>query len=497
MRLQGPEQACKPARTALPLLTRERVTQMHVTRRLVISPLTDNYSLAINTLSGAIDILERGELTVLERLKLGQAPPEGWTDGDVCRLMRERFYVFDSPDDEQDCLRQMFSLHEANRHSASPVQIAICPTMACNLRCRYCFQDETRHATGGTMTSDMLDAAFAVIPALKKLSDSESDNHAIILFGGEPLLPATMGLVERVAHSCQTHGHRLEVVTNGVHLEEFVPVLASADEVLSQLQVTVDGPPAIHDSRRCFRGGNGTFGLIESGIDRALAAGLPVTVRINIDRNNIAHVNELVDMFEAKGWTCKSNFHCYMFPVTHRTGDPPPHLLSEDQIIAHFQDLFRGEGNLLAKYAVHGIKILSVVASALDPNSIPVSMGPLFTYCEAAGLRYFALGPDGLIYPCGQAIGDPLAVIGQYHPVLELDEDRCRAWANRTVFAIEECRDCDIATLCGGGCAHMALRDHGRLDAPACGNARETLFNYLAAKRPFLARGLDGVGEGA
>ncbi len=56
-------------------------------------------------------------------------------------------------------------------------------------------------------------------------------------------------------------------------------------------------------TRRQLKGGRETFSSIVRGIDAALAAGLPVNLRVVLDRENIAALPELAQYAADKGWT--------------------------------------------------------------------------------------------------------------------------------------------------------------------------------------------------
>lgn len=64
--------------------------------------------------------------------------------------------------------------------------------------------------------------------------------------------PAARRIVEQMVDCTRERGLDLAVVTNGYHLLSYLDVLAHAQ--IREIQVTLDGPPVMHDRRRgCTR----------------------------------------------------------------------------------------------------------------------------------------------------------------------------------------------------------------------------------------------------
>lgn len=90
--------------------------------------------------------------------------------------------------------------------------------------------------------------------------------------------------------------------------------------------------------------------------------------------------------------------------------------------------------------------------------------------------------PHGNIYPCYESVGSPQHAIGVYNPRLKFDEKKRQLWRSRTVFTIPECRQCNLAFFCGGGCAMMAYTETGSIIKPHC-DYTKSIVNYVI---PFL-----------
>jgi len=356
-------------------------------------------------------------------------------DPSVEARLRKRLYLFDTPEDEDRYFQLLFMAMGQRRESA-PVQFSICPTYACNLRCVYCFEGELITGPIKIMTREQVDGAFRAIEAIREQFHPSTKDAHIILFGGEPLLRPTYLCVRRILSRAAELGYGAEVVTNGVQVGLFMDLFHTNRAVIKNIQITIDGPAGVHDRRRMYKNGAGTFNAITANVESLLESQLPVTVRINVDKNNIAHVPQLIQFMEDQGWTLYPNFSCYIYPVTAYSDPEQANILHEDQLLYELQRMFRDGGNSLPSFALYGFKVLGHVASVMAPESISLRMPPLYTYCEANGLRYFAFGPDGYIYPCGQSVGQKAMAIGRFHPKLELWQEQCKEWATRSVITI-------------------------------------------------------------
>ena len=77
----------------------------------------------------------------------------------------------------------------------------------------------------------------------------------------------------------------LIAITNGYELDAFLDLLKQIP--FSSLQITVDGPEAVHDSRRYLAGGQGSYRRIMENIEKALAIGVSIHLRVNVNRSNL------------------------------------------------------------------------------------------------------------------------------------------------------------------------------------------------------------------
>src|SRR6516164_7873196 len=165
---------------------------MHFTKRTISYQLDSDHHLLINTLSGALDIVDGQVYKTAQGLATGDLDTALQLGPELEARFRKRFYLFDTEAEEAAYCEALFKAMK-QRLEKEPLQFAICPTYACNLRCTYCFEGQLTAGPVKIMTEDQLDHAFQSIEVLRDRFHPSSEAR-VILFGGEPLL--------RPAHSC-------------------------------------------------------------------------------------------------------------------------------------------------------------------------------------------------------------------------------------------------------------------------------------------------------
>jgi uncharacterized protein len=82
--------------------------------------------------------------------------------------------------------------------------------------------------------------------------------------------------------------------TNGSLLTPRTLKVLREECALDSIEVTIDGPPEVHDRRRLKRNGSGSFHQITSVLRDHLPPGLDLTIRVNIDSENEDSVADLI-----------------------------------------------------------------------------------------------------------------------------------------------------------------------------------------------------------
>jgi len=436
----------------------------------------------MNALSGAIDVIDEKTAKILER------SDDSWfvpieIDGELRETLTARGYLYRSEFEEGEVLKKIAKDHDEKAHKI-PGRFIFIVTYACNLRCSYCFQGEFMR-NNRIMTSSMVDKAFDAISEVSERNGGSVPE--ICLFGGEPLMATRhqKEIVKKILEDCESKHYPVRVITNGVELEYFLDLITRFD--VKNLQVTLDGPKEVHDRRRMFSNGKGSFCKIVRGIDLALRNNLRIELHVNVDSDNIRYLPDLADFIVKKGWLETGQFTPYITTVKNFGCGDYRSCITECELLSELYKMLVNKTQLRIFVVPGGYVKLSdgqysssplpggyginCIMSLLAHGKIPP---PRIKNCGAQ-INSFAFDPCGYVYTCGQISGRKEFSVGSYYPKLALDERKLIEWRNRSVLTVRECKSCRMSLICGGGCAAAALSKSGNLYCPQCTQVEENL----------------------
>ena len=428
--------------------------------KILTFELPDGKVLLVNALSGAVDLVNSETANKLLSEKLPPAEQVVW---------KKRGYILsDLTDEEKIQSRIVSSLQRALSHS--PLLAVIIPNYTCNLRCTYCFEGSLVESKA-RMPLDIIPHLFVAIQELAK----RHANTLITLYGGEPLLRSNQRIITSILQKARENNIQIySIITNGVTLAYWSPILSKYD--VKHIQVTIDGIEEIHNARRPFAGGEGSFDKVVQGIDAALQYGLNVVARTNVDLGNVSRLPSLAEFYLKRKWSDHPRFTPYLSIVNKPScmgsdlcsgGDP--------EIIGKVIKIIDSNWELFNKWKLKFDRVGHIVSVLSEGKSL----SPRAWYCSA-GKNMFVFDPQGKIYPCWEHVGTDQE-IGYYLPSLTFNESAF-LWAERTIETIPSCRHCSMNLLCGGGCPYHAQQQYGTIQAPACYKPKETLDQIV----PFL-----------
>lgn len=422
-----------------------------------------------NGLNGAVDILNR------ELAKCLSSNIDKYVD--ICSedvdVLKERNYIFLREDDYKE-LRTRIESYQHEFLEKEPYHISILPTFACNLACPYCFE----HKKPAIIREDA-EYLNCLINALHFFAKKGA--IVLELYGGEPLLPRNANIIEGVLSECEKiNVQGVGVITNGTYLKEFSYLASQYPKIRFDFQVTIDGPQSVHNKRRVSVNVRDSFSLIVEGIDSVIDnSNVFIQIRTNVDKSNAEYLSDLYSFFEDK-YASYKNIIYYATPTSDR--DNPENDVTEADIVELLETLPRING--LKKAG--GLHVLSYLYSLIDESQSAV---PMYSYCEGVRGRYFALAPDGNIYSCGETVGVSQHSVGQFDSSsVTVDYDKLKKWTENTISSREDCKNCPLCFICGGGCALSNFMQTGKYNGNAActrthGDVRR-FFDYLR-KRAF------------
>ncbi len=424
---------------------------MHVSKHNITGQLRGSDSwFILNPLTRSADLLEPGKAEEYARGVIS----------DPAEFISRGYLV---TEEEEARLYRIAYLDFLKRRDSGEIQLFFVPWYGCNFACPYCYQEGYAPAAG-MLTDEVTDAFFRYAG-----SQFAGRKVYVTLFGGEPFLPGRRSR-ESVASFLSAAGRAeldTAVVTNGYTLSDYIDLLKGS--AIREVQVTLDGVGETHDRRRPLKGGQPTFGRVVAGIDAALEAGLPVNLRVVLDRQNIDGLPELARFAVERGWTARPGFKTQLgrnYELYTCQADPG-NLYSRVELYEKIYGLIAAHPEILDFHK----PAYSLSRFLWENGELP---DPLFDACPGCKSEW-AFDYTGRIYSCTATVGKREEELGTFYPDVTRNERKISEWEERDVTAIPQCRDCNLQLACGGGCGAVAKNRTGRLQAPDCRPVRELL----------------------
>ena len=356
------------------------------------------------------------------------------------------------------------------------VNITILPTYNCNFRCEYCFernlQCNGQDWLNSRMSTETADAIFRQIAAYK---EEGRRIDSVYLFGGEPLLYSSMEIVCHILEKCKEMEIPIHIVTNGYDLHHYIDILKQYN--IASMQITLDGLKDDHDSRRFLVGGKGSYDRIVQNIGLALEAGVPITLRTNVNKKNLESIIDLVNDYNMREWVKYPNFR-YYFKSTLRCYEEIGDALSDVELMAKVHELFGTDAGRFHFNSIYG-----TLSDRIEYMLRTGSFAPLRSGFCGANTNMYTIDPFGDIYPCWDVLSEKECRIGK------LDTEKGRfvlneheaEWKGRRVDKIDDCKKCRHMLFCGGGCSAQAKVINSDINKVFCDDF-ETIFDEVAVR---------------
>jgi uncharacterized protein len=315
--------------------------------------------------------------------------------------------------------------------------LTIAPTLDCNLRCYYCYQKRDKLR----MTKKVCDKIIDQI--IRKLQSKDFQRLAIDWYGGEPLL--ALDVIEYISGRLIKLTQDIDVsysatmVTNGTLLNENT-VRTISKLHINNIQITMDGPPIIHDANRPFVGGKPTFKAVIKGI-KAASKRFDLFVRINVNKNTVSKAFELLDILEENDcFSGGKKILPYISRIGPLSSTCKNTLQNAIPLIDFYRQVLQFQREVLRR--LPKLKLEEV----LEFPKV------LYSACGAQSESSLCIHPSGRVYKCGLEIHEASrggAFIWEDY----WNHDNYRRWIEINPLAINDCHNCLFLPLCMGGCA--------------------------------------------
>ncbi len=308
----------------------------------------------------------------------------------------------------------------ANRYIDNKPHFTITPTMECNARCFYCYEDGVR--CGKMQQEDCED----IIRFLKTLDCSQGID--LTWFGGEPLM--NQEWMDYFSESLEKAGIEFSafIITNGSKIDDTTIDKMIHKWKIQDVQITLDGSYEEYSSRKAYVDqDDAIYYRILQTVGKLARKGISVQLRMNIDRNNRESIlNAVTDINEL----FKDNSRVKCYPAFLTGTDEP---LTEKEKIDFIK------------------KMIEISQRKFNVNEFLYRL-PRTKACYYFQRNAYSIDVNGNVFICEHMLGHEQQSIGNIKT--EITTIRRKQSGKR-----KECQKCVFLPKCQGGC--MDSLQHG------------------------------------
>lgn len=368
-------------------------------------------------------------------------------------LKTDRFIV-PRAEDEADALIHRW---EKNGNDESRFGIIINPTLNCNMRCWYCYED---HDGKQVMTKETRKAICQFIK--DKVSDLKLKALNVSFFGGEPLLffnDVVLPILQYAAKLCQERRIILysNFTTNAVLLTDEVVESLNALPLgkKATFQITFDGNREVHDKTRIGSNKKPTYDTILHNMHSALQHGNEISARCNYTYDNILTFSDVLDDFISMGLQSFEKTFSVKFEHVWQDGN---NLSKSQQLMRKIRTDFENAGFDVGSDDIHFHHV-----------------------CYADSPRHAVINYNGDVFKCTARDFSPASREGVLNNEgrIEWNEKFFQRMAIK--YSNEACRNCCILPICNGSCTQNKM-ESGKISTCFSDMTEEAKQDYLKAR---------------
>jgi uncharacterized protein len=396
-------------------------------------------TLLFNVFNGKAITLPNNHFAEIEKMR-EDTPLWLKTKNSLAGFVKNNFLVKSKDIEEKETIKKL----DAMTVGKKKLSVSLLTTTDCNMYCLYCHEGLRKKKL--YLTSQIAENVANFI--MRDMADQTTNELLMYFYGGEPLLNTKA--IESVIRKLENHPiissgkirFTKDMSTNGTLLTHNMARYLSRLGI-NTLQVTLDGPPAVHDRRRGLSGRKGSFWKIIENIKNSMDI-LQITIRINLDKDNQDCMKEMIEILDAEGLCFRLNI--YVDFVTN-TFVNQRHCRENVMLTSDEKKKLVEIWWLFDKYQI----------------GIP---GLRFTegMCGNLGRSSLTIDPHGDIYSCIGFVGQKqysIANITNFHNIKNnYKKNICNPYL--------QCIKCKYVPVCGGGCRVQSVLESGNILGKSC-----------------------------
>ena len=317
----------------------------------------------------------------------------------------------------------------------------ILPTLHCNARCFYCFENNDEKCNMNPQTINQLKAFI--------FNRSKGRKVVIRWFGGEPLMRADV--IDELSNFLSENSIDFDAIitTNGSLITDDIISKIASSWHIRKVHLTLDGNEEEHNKRKNYKqakinGYRCTINYIES----LLNVGVYVVCRLNLDRNNIKYLNSILEDLSVY----KDNPRFFAHATT--------------LYLPKYSD-FKGcyskdEYNEVYTYTFNAMLSKGFIKSV---NSVLPDKAVF--RCTACMNNHYVIDPQGNLFKCEQEEKTDDHKVGNIWDGIKYTT-HMGYWMDNNLSS--ECENCNFIPICQGGCKWRESIDNYELTP--CVNTR-------------------------
>lgn len=197
-------------------------------------------------------------------------------------------------DEEKDEYAEVRDIIISTDHDESFFNIIINPTMNCNFKCWYCYEN---HIKSSKMSQDMIEKVYRLIDNVT--SSKKIKNLYLSWFGGEPLLyfDKVMIPILEYANSKTVEkniGFESDITTNGYLINQKM-IDNFIKYNITHNQITLDGHRDLHNTVRNVNEKRGSYDEIINNVKLLCKNNISTTLRINFTNETLNSVLNVIE----------------------------------------------------------------------------------------------------------------------------------------------------------------------------------------------------------
>lgn len=345
-------------------------------------------------------------------------------------------------------------------------------TMACNLRCPYCYElDQLDNSKNMTIET----ANHIINWAKSQIKKKPIQKLEITYFGGEPLMnkKVMLHISNELKTFCKKYGVTYDggIITNGVLMTKKTSQ-AMREAGIKWAKITIDGDKHVHDTTRITASGKGSFDVIFKNMNEANQDLKPGETPLYFNIGGNFKSDTYQGFYSMLDKLANAKFKPFIQRVNLKPVQEVDYNPDKD-----VDELGNNPCDINC-FTPKNIDIMVGFREELRKRDLPpidnLDMGP----CDFYRGDSYTIGLDGVIYPCIAFVDNTSTAIGhvEIEKTITRHYKKHQQWLDTKPWT-EDCYQCSFLPVCVGGCRATAHSNGKSWNSEVC---EKQYFNRMA-----------------